>query len=1169
MVTGDEQLRRLALEPGPLLIVAHDCSAHVARAVEINGHAVVLANPVASGDGALTLPQLDVRRAQVELERMGLPVDEAFALVRRARGELPGGPGVSLSAIRGELGSSGAALPRELAPLLLVGSWTDDEQDVALVCEVLGSSPDELRRLERAHSGEPGSPLVRLDHAWRVKARRVTWRSGPLLPADVDRLARVLEVVFVGGVRCSSELVRGLLEGLVLLAIEGRQGQGQQGRVDQIVASLLRAQGVEQWAKQVAALQSFVEAAPRVFANWVSRSVEDPAWGTLASMHWPLEILAWSDEHLDVAIDGLARLIDAKRSSQAFPVLCEIFRPWSPETSASEDIRMAVFETLDREYPHVAFEVLWKLMPSGTGDHGHHTSRPRYRAWADDSDRTVTWSELYRQYDRMCERLLALLHAQPERWLRILPQIIRLHPRYREQLVDALPQVDTDALTPEQREALRDHLRHLVHDARTFVRRELLSEVQLLQLVELHERLEPSDLRDALAWLFSVGPRMLEPVPFRDDGDDDREARELERREQLTAAQRLAAAFAPAQLVAYSHCVPAPWTLGLALGRVSLDLALRVIAAGAEAEPEPPAEFWKGLGEALFIRDGVDALQREEVAALPPERLAKLLRGLPYAPATWDLVDAYGPAVRAGYWRQVNCVRPDDSALERVVRALFEVGRPRDAASLAARKSELRLQLREDLLKALGSSAADEHEAVSLHSHGIAELLARVREEPSHDDAKLRQLEWILLPQLDGWHGDLPAALHAQLEREPAYFVEIVQAMYASAGEERERASKLMEHWRGLPGRNADGTLDAAALRAWVLSARAKLRALGLADIGEQRLGEVLARAPVGDDGRWPHEAVRELIEDYGRSEQLDMGIYLGRSNRRGPGIVDPDADREAAARLHEDAVFMRRRWPHTARIVERLADGKQHDAEFGQDHFVREREDWTPAATAADRLDAFLDAIVAKGRRVFDLDEAANVIRDRVQLRHVLSTSNKVAPISDDAYVIVEREYRTRGAPPPSWYLDELIRRAGLRYCVGLLSAAEYAGAADQRPQVFQVLVDRPHERLTIGGVPIQFVGRPREQAFVAKRVNTRTGTMLIAAPEATVFDLVEFERESGGSDHVVAVLEELGEELDVATLVEVAGAYPHEVVERAITRLDEAGHAALARSLEAAGAQ
>ncbi len=1159
VVSGDENLRRLALEPGPLLIVARDCGPNVVLAVAVQGHAV-LANDSRSRSDSLVLPPLEVGRAQLELEAMGLTTDDALVLVRKLRGSLPGGPGVALAAIRQELGAKDAVLPPDLAPLLLAGAWTDSEQDVALVCEILGNEPARLLELERHHGGEPSSPLVRVGNAWRWSSRRAAWSLGRLVPADIDRFERVLVEVFDKERACSGELAEGLLEGLVLLAIESDPG-----RAEQIVSRLLGRTGLEHWSKFSRALASFVEAAPQVFSYWANRVIGDhDQQGFSWSWKDALEILAWSEEHLLDAADLLARFVEPERGSQieAFSVLCEIFRPWHPQSSASLEARLAAFEALDRDHPRVAAELLWTLLPLGGRDHAMDTARPRYREWANAPEDAPTREDLDRQYDHMCERLQVLLREHPQLWLRILPKLTqKLGPRHRDLFLEQLQQLDGTVFETGQRETLREQLRTLIYGSRTSPSEWSLTESQLQVLEQLHNdpRIAPRDPRDALAWVFSIGPRILRPAPF--------DAFELMQdaflRSRIDAARQLRASFTAAELVDYSHRVGDPRALAEALGRESMQRALELVESGL-AHPDLPQAFWRGLGSALFYHQKFAGLQHDAIANLPPAVLAKLLLGFPGGPPVWDFVDARGPEVSRAYWRQTPPFLPyDPGDLERVVRAFLAVDRPWAAAQLAVSRTKLPGMLIVGLLDELGERN-DEHDDDNrgLRPHLVGRLLGRLREDSPHDEAELQRLEWKLLSFLDQRHGDVPVALHAKLARDSDYYVQMVRlSAEESAGDEGHRANELLYHWHGLPGRAADKTFDGEHLRTWVQSARAEFKALGLGDAGDRQLGKVLARAPLGSDDRWPHEVVRNLIEGFGRSEQLATAIYCGRRNGRLAGFVDPARDQQQAERLFDDAKFMRTRWPRTADVLVKLADGSERDAKFWQAH-GRQHDDWTQAATTTQRLEFFLDDIVAKGRYVFDFDEIMQTV-GTPDLQHVLSTSRKVAAISDDAYVIVNREYRTLGAPPPEWYIDELMRRAGLRYCVALLSAAELHGAADQRPQVFQVLVDRPHDTITVGGQRIEFIARPRGQPFMAVARNTHTGTMLVATPEATVFDLAEFADVSGGRDHVVVVLEELGEEVDVDRLIETSRAYSREVVHAAAELLVEAQHDTLANHL------
>jgi hypothetical protein len=57
--------------------------------------------------------------------------------------------------------------------------------------------------------------------------------------------------------------------------------------------------------------------------------------------------------------------------------------------------------------------------------------------------------------------------------------------------------------------------------------------------------------------------------------------------------------------------------------------------------------------------------------------------------------------------------------------------------------------------------------------------------------------------------------------------------------------------------------------------------------------------------------------------------------------------------------------------------------------------------------------------------------------------------------HVIVPPEYRSLGCLPPEQFAPALMETLGMPYYAGLLSAAQFHGAAHQRPQVFQVVVE------------------------------------------------------------------------------------------------------------------
>src|SRR6266571_5741476 len=69
------------------------------------------------------------------------------------------------------------------------------------------------------------------------------------------------------------------------------------------------------------------------------------------------------------------------------------------------------------------------------------------------------------------------------------------------------------------------------------------------------------------------------------------------------------------------------------------------------------------------------------------------------------------------------------------------------------------------------------------------------------------------------------------------------------------------------------------------------------------------------------------------------------------------------------------------------------------------------------------------------------------------LAKQKAIASPARGFYVIVPPEYQALRCLPADQFIPDLMKRIGLSYYAGLLSAAQYHGAAHHRPQEFQVL--------------------------------------------------------------------------------------------------------------------
>jgi predicted transcriptional regulator of viral defense system len=170
--------------------------------------------------------------------------------------------------------------------------------------------------------------------------------------------------------------------------------------------------------------------------------------------------------------------------------------------------------------------------------------------------------------------------------------------------------------------------------------------------------------------------------------------------------------------------------------------------------------------------------------------------------------------------------------------------------------------------------------------------------------------------------------------------------------------------------------------------------------------------------------------------------------------------------------------------------------------------------------------------------------------------------------YVAVPPQFASWGAPPPSWYIDALMRHEQQPYYVGLLKAAELHGATHQAVMEFQIVTGKRMPKIKAGRNLIVFYYR-KDIATVEAGIEDRktdTGRMKISSPDLTALDLLRYPQAAGGIDNVATVLTDLAEKISPPQLAALSDAAERPVVQRLGYLLDRLGHADRAAPMHAA---
>jgi hypothetical protein len=280
-----------------------------------------------------------------------------------------------------------------------------------------------------------------------------------------------------------------------------------------------------------------------------------------------------------------------------------------------------------------------------------------------------------------------------------------------------------------------------------------------------------------------------------------------------------------------------------------------------------------------------------------------------------------------------------------VVDRLLEAQRPRaafNAVQSAVEKLETSRLKR--LLEQVGTCDLEPTGTYHLDSYHISSALASLDGRPGVTRDEMARLEFIFIRALDHSEHGIPN-LERQVVELPPLFVQVLARLFKRSddGEDppewrlpafayREpvwsAAYALIEKIKRIPGTDEDGAIKASDLKAWVTEARALCSEHGRADIGDRKIGEILAAAPIGTDGVWPCEPVREVLEDIASPEiaaGIAVTVYTERGMHRGTEGADERALASKYRAWSRQLVF---EYPYVAQLVEDIAARYDREAE-------------------------------------------------------------------------------------------------------------------------------------------------------------------------------------------------------------------------------------------------
>lgn len=746
--------------------------------------------------------------------------------------------------------------------------------------------------------------------------------------------------------------------------------------VDEIATSIVREilshpERWKMWASIGWLLPTLAEAAPEAFLERVEEALaatpspfldlfKEDGDGMFGSCHhagllWALERVAWSPDYFSRVAFILARLAEidpgGRWSNRPGATLRTLFLPWIRFSATSDSRRLYVIDELLARVPTQAWHCLISAGPQ-SHDTVTHRTPPEFREWGQGSKQpTVAEHEMF--VAALTERIVEGAGDSAERWRNIVGVVGNFSPEHRKRALALLENATAKLRDQAGAVALWHKLRSVVGHHREFPEAHWAMPVEDTdRLAAVYEQLTPVDLIVSSEWMFDSWPRLIDGESPTDYEQRTRKLDGLRSK----ALQEIASNCGTDGIIALAERAKAPWTVGALAPTIiqpNTNLLALIIPYLAH-ENRPLRVFSRAACEALFRRDGWNALEECLVAVrgTPDETLktSAIYLAAPAVLTTWKRLEQEPTAIQTAYWRALGDYRPlfpdSQEELNYQIDHLIVVGRPLGVIySLAHDAKPVSTDL---IVRALEAAPAAIHELAEraqtpmVTGYEFAKVFGRLDSSSDVPRSVIAQLEIPFVGILE--HSRPNLALHREVAANPATFADVISWAYKrsdgtiedeqlSDNQRHNRARiawDLLHHSRTLPGQQRDGSIDAEALKEWIKQSRQLCQGRTRGDIADEVIGQILSSAPVGQDGVWPCEPVRDVLDEI-RSKYMGRGFIIGKMNLRGVTTRNPfeggSQERDLARTFRQYAEQLADRRPFTAQQLRSLASSYEEQA--------------------------------------------------------------------------------------------------------------------------------------------------------------------------------------------------------------------------------------------------
>lgn len=640
----------------------------------------------------------------------------------------------------------------------------------------------------------------------------------------------------------------------------------------------------------------------------------------LTELLWALETLAWDKNYLVQVCLILGKLASrdpgGNWGNRPVNSLATILLPWFPQTIAPIEKHRVAVQTLCKEQPEVAWELIISLLPNqdqmSVGSH-----KPLWRdTIPDDWEERVTIQEYWDQVSFYSELAVSIAENDTVKLRKLIDHFDKLYEQAGNKFIEILSSYPISILPEEERLPLWNGLTKFISWHRRFPDAKWsLNDERLSSLEAVAKKLSPSNIENLYQPLFSN--RYFD---FYEESDswEEKERKISELRQK--SVQNILKSSGIKSVIQFAKSVESPKEVGHSLGCVSVgenDAFLLPEYLGTENAKL--LAFVNGYIWGRYKTIGWSWVDKIDKSDWNSDQIAELLSYLPFTKEAWErAADWLGDSQR-DYWLKTNASPYQvDSDLSIAIDKLIDYGRSHAAIRcLYSIHHSSQLIDVTQCVKALFAALSSEE---SYHSsdiyYYIAELITMLQESEEVDQDDLLHIEWGYLSLLKHYQGFRPKLLENRLTSDPEFFCDKLHLMYRSkkidAGTSRlsEKAQRiatdvcrLFHNWRIPPGLQEDGGFDSSHFLSWLQSVKDICAESGHLEVALTEIGKILIYCPPDPCGLWINRTVADALNATD-AEDMRKGFQVGILNSRGAHEVDPTGkpERELAKKYQKKA---------------------------------------------------------------------------------------------------------------------------------------------------------------------------------------------------------------------------------------------------------------------------